>query len=225
MTSRSTSYKFEFESGNSWNYEFTFDEGHRNTLAPSGEVRAWTALDFHRCAHCPLSKDEHPQCPVAMNLDRVVEDSKTTISWTRAKVTVTTPERSYVKECATQDGLRSLFGLLMASSGCPHLDWLRPLARMHLPFATPEENLFRVVSFQLLEDFLNGRQDGGKGTEGRISERYKAVEKVNHTFKNRIRAHCQGDADKNAIAALDIFVQMFTLQLETNYSMLRKFFA
>lgn len=225
MTPRATSYTFEFENGHAWKYEFTFDETHRSMLPAGDEIREWTRLEFHKCSHCPLSSEQHPQCPVAMNLDRVVEDSKTTISFTRAKVTVTTRERSYLKECATQEGLRSLFGLLMASSGCPHLDWLRPLARLHLPFATPEENLFRVVSFQLLEDFLNGRQDGAKGAESRISERYKAVEKVNHTFKKRIRAHCQGDADKNAIAALDVFVQMFTLQLESNYSMLRKFFS
>ena len=147
---RSVTYFFEFEKGISWKYELSFDDAQRYIPPAAGTAKSWTALEFNKCPHCPLKKDTSPQCPVARNLDQIVEDSKTAISFTRAKVTVTTPERAYAKECAAQDGLRSLFGLLMASSGCPHLDWLRPLARYHLPFASADENLFRVLSLQLV---------------------------------------------------------------------------
>lgn len=218
---RTVTYLFEFENGTSWKYDLQFDDKHLYQAPSGGTAKSWTALEFQKCPHCPLKKENSPQCPVARNLDRVVEDSKAAVSFTRAKVTVSTAERSYVKECAAQDGLRSLFGLLMACSGCPHLDWLRPLARYHLPFASTDENLFRILSLQLVEDFLGGDDGTAKKSQHRIAERYKAVEKVNHTFKNRIRTYCQGDADKNAIAALDIFVQLFTYQMESNFSALR----
>lgn len=221
---RPVTYRFEFEDGTSWQYELSFDDKHVYDSAPDSNFKSWTALEFNKCPHCPLKKEASPQCPVARNLDRIVEDSKSAISFTRAKVTVVTPERNYQKECTTQDGLRSLFGLLMASSGCPHLDWLRPLARFHLPFANADESLFRVLSLQLVEDFLRSDDGTTKKSQARIAERYKAVEKVNHTFKNRIRSYCQGDADKNAIAALDIFVQLFAYQMESNFSLLRGLF-
>ena len=222
---RSITYLFEFQDGSSWKYELSFDAEQRYSAAPAGEVRPWTALEFNKCPHCPLKKSEHPQCPVARNIDRIVEDSKATISWTKSKVTVVTPERTVFKECATQDGLRSLFGLLMACSGCPHLDWMRPLARYHLPFANADESLFRILSLQLVEDFLNHGDSTMKGSEHRLLDRYKAVETVNHTFMKRIRSYVEADANKNAIAALDIFVQMFTLQLESNFSSLRMLFT
>lgn len=63
-----------------------------------------------------------------------------------------------------------------------------------------------------------------KSSEKRILERYKAVETVNHTFMKRIRSYCEADADKNAIAALDIFVQLFAYQMESNFSSLRVYF-
>ncbi len=222
---RSTTYRFEFQDGSSWNYELVFDEHQRYVVPAVETIRPWTRLEFQKCPHCPLKSDKHPQCPVARNLDRIVEDSKATISWTRSKVTVVTPERTFIKECATQDGLRSLFGLLMACSDCPHLEWLRPLARYHLPFANADESLFRVLSLQLVEDFLDPTGSNMKGSEKRILDRYKAVETVNHSFMKRIRSYVEADADKNAIAALDVFVQMFTLHLESNFSSLRPLFG
>ena len=154
----------------------------------------------------------------------MVEDSKGTLSWTRARVTVESPERTYFKECATQDGLRSLFGVVMASSNCPHLDWLRPLARFHLPFADIEETLFRSLSLQLLDDFLNAAEGGVEQSIARLKARYHEVETVNHAFVNRIRTYCQADADKNAIAALDVSVQLFPYQLSDNFQSLRTYF-
>src|SRR5690606_5088394 len=148
---------------------------------------SWTKLEFNQCPHCPLKADTSPQCPIARNLDQVVEDSKSTISWTKARVTVTTPERTFSRECSTQDGLRSLFGLLMASSGGPLLDWLRPLARVPLPFAGEDESGRRVLSVPRAEDFRTRDQSDPKGSGQRLAERYTAVETVNPTFKKRIR--------------------------------------
>ena len=220
---RKVSYRFSFADGQSWRYEFAFDEAHRYRAPAPTTPRPWTKLDFHQCSHCPLQKESSPHCPVALNLDAVVEDSKATVSHTQATVTVSTPERTYTKQCATQEGIRSLFGLLMASSGCPHLDWLRPLARFHLPFADPDENLFRILSLQCVENFLVA-SSSSISPDQRIAERYKAVEIVNHAFIERIRSHCEKDADKNAIATLDAFVQLFSYQLEANFSSLRKLF-
>lgn len=221
---RTLQYKFDFADGTSWSYDLAFDDANRFVAKESAQVKPWTQLEFRQCPHCPLKKEAHPQCPIAKNLDRIVEDSKGTLSVTKACVTVKTPERTYVKECATQEGLRALFGVIMASSGCPHLDWLKPLARFHLPFADPDETLFRVLSAQLLEHFLAGKEVSPAASCKAIEERYANVEKVNHAFKTRIRDYCKADADKNAIAALDVFVQLFQYQSQSNFQTLRRFF-
>ena len=222
---RTISYEFTLGGGATWRYDLEFDAQHR--LIPSqvtGPLRSWTDLEFQKCPHCPLQAQDSPQCPVARNIDHIVEDSKETVSHTRAQVRVTTPERQYLKECSTQDGLRSLFGLIMACSGCPHLDWLRPLARFHLPFSDADETLFRVLSLQMVESFLARSNASLPDCVAALHQRYLDVEQVNHAFIRRIRSYCLADADKNALAALDLFAQFFALHQAENFDDLRRLF-
>jgi len=218
-------YTFEFEDGSSWVYDLQFDAEHYFLPKEGTAIKEWTQLGFQQCPNCPLKAANCAQCPVARNLNQVVEDSKTTLSVKRAKVRVETSERHYEKECATQEGLRSLFGVVMASSGCPHLDWLRPLARFHLPFSDADETLFRVLSLEALKAFFSGDEVSLSSVSKKIADRYREVETVNHSFVKRIRTYCQADADKNAIAALDVFVQMFPYQMQSNFDSLRAFFS
>jgi hypothetical protein len=222
---RRISYEFTLGPGAIWRYDLDFDD--QNRLVPPlrpGPPRPWTNLEFAQCPHCPLHPADSPQCPVARNIDHIVEDSKETVSHTRASVRVVTPERTYSKDCATQEGLRSLFGLIMACSGCPHLDWLRPLARFHLPFADQDETLFRVLSLQFVESFLGASTLNLTECTAVINQRYGEVEKVNHAFIQRIRSYCRADADKNALAALDLFAQFFALHRDDDFDELRKVF-
>lgn len=223
LLSRTIVYEFSYAGGKSWRYPLQFDE--QNHLIPAsvdGPGRAWTQLGFQQCSHCPLREMDSPQCPVARNLDHIVEDTKETVSHTKASVRVVTPERTYTKECSTQDGLRSLFGLIMATSGCPHLDWLRPLARFHLPFSDHEETLFRVLALQLVESFLLNRDTSLAQGIAILNERYADVEKLNQEFIRRIRNYCHADADKNALAALDMFAQFFAIVRDDNFEDLRR---
>jgi hypothetical protein len=220
---RTITYEFSYAGGASWRYRLEFDD--QNQLIPAAEAapaRAWTHLGFQQCSHCPLREAECPQCPVARNLDHIIEDTKEIVSHTRAAVRVVTPERTYTKDCPTQDGLRSIFGLIMATSGCPHLDWLRPLARFHLPFADHEETLFRVLALQLVESFLINRDASLAEGMAVLNERYAEVEKLNQEFIRRIRNYCHADADKNALAALDLFAQFFAIVRDDNFEDLRR---
>ncbi len=221
---RTVTYDFEFEEGPGWHYELKFDEHHIFIPEQPSTGKQWTKLDFHQCSHCPLKTSEHSDCPVARNLDQVVEDSKNTLSCTRARVRVQVDQREYGKDCDTQEGLRSLFGLVMASSGCPHLDWLRPLARFHLPFSDGDETLFRVFALELLRQYFKNPESSLQSVTEVISQHYAAVIRVNHTFIERIRSYCDEDADKNAIAALDCYAQLFPLHLEARFQELEEIF-
>jgi len=222
---RTISYEFEFEDNTNWKYDLQFDDEQRLIPSPTKENRAWTKLEFNKCSHCPLNNTEHPQCPVARDIDDIVEKSKNCFSYKVSKITARTPERDYTKTCATQQGLQSIFGLIMASSGCPHLSWLRPLARFHLPFANPDETLFRVLSLQLLSEFFANQRVEASASKEALAKLYKAVEIVNHTFIGRVRGYCSGDADKNALAGLDLFIQLFELHQHSDFKPLQKYFT
>jgi hypothetical protein len=103
-------------------------------------------LEHEKCGHCPLNESEYPECPVARSLAPVVDAFEGEKSFEKVSVEVETPERSYRREAPLQDGLFSLVGLLMATSDCPHMAFLRPSARFHLPFSTSRERswLFEV---------------------------------------------------------------------------------
>lgn len=225
LPARSINYHFDFGASHEWDYLLSFDEFHHLIPDPAKQARDWTALEFCKCPHCPLSASEHPQCPVARNIDQIVEDSKDVISYVEVEVTVSTPERQYFKKCAAQNGLVSLFGLIMATSGCPHLDWLRPLARFHLPFSSIEETLFRILSLQLLGEFFTDERMDADASTKEIARKYAEVGTLNREFMQRIRAYCAGDADKNAIAALDIWIQAFELYHEDNFEPLMPYFC
>lgn len=221
---REIKYTFEFQGSKKLEYTLNFDEQNQLMGKDNGKIKDWTRLDFNQCKNCPLSVDDYIQCPVAKNIDEIVEETKDKVSYEKAYVTVETPERVYAKNCDTQEGLLSLFGLIMPTSGCPHLDWFRPLARFHLPFSTLEETMFRVLALRLVGHFLDS-DDLDKVDLDYVKKQYSAVEVVNLDFIGRMHTYCKGDADVNAVAALDLFAKLFQFEQESDFKSLRSIFA
>lgn len=221
--SRQIKYTFEFQGSKTLEYTLDFDENNFLVAKPSAKIKEWTRLDYNQCRNCPLKTSEHEQCPVAKNIDAIVEETKDKVSYEKALVTVETPDRVYSKNCDTQEGLLSLFGLIMPTSGCPHLNWFRPLARFHLPFSTLEETMFRILSMQLVGNFLATNEQGKIDLED-IKKKYTEVETVNLDFIGRMHTYCSGDADVNAIAALDLFAKLFQFEQDSDFKGLRSIF-
>lgn len=163
----------------------------------------WTRLELHQCAGCPLDPDTHPHCPAAVAMVPVIEALKDVRSHQPASVTIEAPGRTYIKETTAQGGASPLVGLVMATSGCPVLDRLRPMVETHLPFMTPEESTFRLVATYLLGQYLRSR--AGKAADfelGRIAEFFGGLEAVNTAFCRRLNSLPQEDAAVNAVVIL-----------------------
>jgi hypothetical protein len=220
---RNIKYIFKFKDDTQLDFEVNLDSELNYSSQDNSPVKEWVKLDYNKCSNCPLSSSEHESCPVAKNLDFVVEKTKNKISYEKATVSVTTPERTYIKQTDTQDGLLSLFGLIMASSGCPHLGWFQPLVRFHLPFSTVEETMFRVLSMHLVTEYLGPKEEQNYDIT-KIKKHYAEVEQVNLDFINRIRSQCKGDADLNAVAALDLFAKLFEFEFASDFDSLRSTF-
>lgn len=177
----------------------------------------WTELKFHQCSTCPLSKVQHKFCPIAVNLVDVVEFFKDSISHEKADILVETEARGYIKRTTLQDGISSIIGIYMVASGCPIMDKLRPMVRTHLPFATVEETMYRVISMYLLAQyFLSKRGMNPDWKLEKLVNIYEDIEKVNRDFRERLSAIKVNDATVNALVNLNCFADLTAFSIEEN---------
>ncbi|HAS76799.1 MAG TPA: hypothetical protein DCS69_09015, partial [Marinobacter adhaerens] len=145
-------------------YDFRFQDGRRvefkvtdKPSRPSGKLPSWTQLEHCQCSNCPLKASESSHCPAAIEILPVVEAFRDEDAYQKVEVKVTDDRRSYEKQTALEEALRSLLGLKMATSGCPVLSELKPMAVHHLPFANTDEFIMRSVSHYLLQQYFAKR--------------------------------------------------------------------
>ncbi|MFO0598427.1 MAG: hypothetical protein U0228_24185 [Myxococcaceae bacterium] len=169
----------------------------------------WTKLEFQQCPNCPLKPKDAPHCPVALQLSHVVNEFASVFSYERVAVKVTVPERTYVVgDASVQKALSSLLGVYMVTAGCPVLNQLRPMVRLHLPFAGELETVARSTSMYLLKQYFVMKR-GGKpdwSMEG-LAETYRQTGQINRAFAERLRAATTKDANVNALIILHSFAQ------------------
>ena len=138
-----------------------------NILEP---LPAWTILRFHQCPNCPFTADTHPHCPLAVNLVNVVNHFDRLLSYKEIHVDVMTGERSVSQDTTVQEGVSSLMGLVIATSGCPHTAFFKPMARFHLPFSSEEETMYRATSMYLLAQYFLKKYGAANKCVGGISK-------------------------------------------------------
>jgi hypothetical protein len=196
------SYEFSLDNGIVHRFDIRLDPVPQAAKNPASSAD-WTRLRFHQCANCPLQADDETHCPVAVDIEEVAEKFKDIISFERADVRVISEEREYFRNCDVQTGLKSLLGLVMASSSCPILSKFKPMAQFHLPFSTVDETIYRVTGAYLLKQYFLFK-DGSKpdlDLKG-LESHYEDMKQVNRDFMQRIRTASESDANLNAINIL-----------------------
>jgi len=220
-------------------YRFEFPDGHAESLKVRTPARddgpedapGWTALSFHQCANCPLSTSETPNCPMAVRLVPLVELFGKVRSYEEVTAHVESEERTVTKRTTVQRALRSLMGLLSATSDCPHVAFLRPMAHFHLPFSSAEETIYRVASMYLLAQYFRKQQGqpADAGLEG-LKAHYHELQQVNASMAKRLAelsAHDErsnGDSSVNALVLLDVFAQSMPDSIDAQLEELRPAF-
>jgi len=199
------SYHFEFPDGRSTAIQVVPPEARADA-----ELPPWTKLEFEKCSNCPLSAEKSPRCPMAVRFVPLVQLFGRLHSYDDVVARVETEERTTSKRTTVQRVLRSLMGLLSASSDCPRVTFLKPMAHYHLPFSTSEETIFRVVSTHLLAQYFRRKhgEEADLGLDG-LKQNYRELQQVNMAMARRMNAVRLEDCDGaiNALALLDIFAQ------------------
>jgi hypothetical protein len=203
------------------NYHFLFKDGSEEfvpvnlrlkdlSYIAEGEVNhpPWARLDFNKCENCPLNAKEHPYCPVAVSIGDVIPKFKDRKSFETVLLRVTTPERVFEKVTPLQQGLGSLLGIFMVTTGCPHMRTLRPMARFHLPFATVEETVYRAATTYLLAQYFRMKKNLTPDWDLKsLAREYENIQTVNMGITDRLRSISEEDANANAIVVLDVFAK------------------
>jgi len=220
-------YTFEVQNREKIVYPIFLDE---KTVSLVSEGQAvppnWTALENCQCKVCPLIKERDPYCPIAVNIDRLVEYFKDIYSIDMMHITVVTEERGYFKEAPAQRGLSSILGVIMATSGCPIMNFLKPMARFHLPFSTSDETIIRSTSMYLLTQYFIAKKGSKPDISlDKLNRAYGDVQQVNIGMCKRIATVVKKtDATSNAVIILDTFSQLLGMEIDNKLDSMQSLF-
>ncbi len=199
-------YKFQFEDKTEKQFDIVLNAKTLEVLhTPNTSQPEWTRLNYHQCSNCPLDATVQ-HCPVALNIAHLIDEFKFATSYDKTWVVVETAERAYTSETTVQNGLSAILGIYMTTSNCPVMDFLRPMVRFHLPFATAQETVFRAVSMFLVAQYFRQRKGlSPDWTLEKLVDIYKEVGKVNKGMWNRLSNASSFDANVNALIVLNTF--------------------
>ena len=211
-----------------FNYDIELEDGQRTrfhialnpltlTMMPASPAPypSWTQLSYQQCTCCPLSCQTHLYCPIAVNITELVDRFKDILSHKNCVVVCETVDRTYSKRTSAMEGLTSVFGIVMATSNCPVMNFLKPMARFHLPFASVEETTARSTSLFLLGQYFEYKKGRVNGFDfDNLEKSYARVQRVNEGLLARIRSLGNRDADKNAIITLHSISQFLSMEID-----------
>lgn len=218
-------YCFDFNDGSKKRFLIQIDPDTFIVKTTDKKPPEWALLNHYQCSCCRLDNSSHTYCPLAVNISELITAFKDIISHESCLVSCITNERTYTKNTIVQDGLSSILGIIMASSGCPTMKILQPMARFHLPFASVDESMFRAVSVYLLRQYFIEKKGGtGDFNLNVMQKYYEQIEQVNSGILKRIDSSSHLDADKNAIVILNCLAQILHMEVDDNLSSLEALF-
>ncbi len=209
-------YQIELEDGQRTRFDIQLDPVTLTMRPASPEpYPAWTQLSYKQCQCCPLSPQTTLYCPIAVNITELVDRFKDILSHKNCLVVCETIDRTYSKKTSAMDGLTSVFGIVMATSNCPVMNFLKPMARFHLPFSSVEETTARSTSLFLLGQYFEYKKGSVKTFDfDQLESNYARVQLVIEGLLGRIQSLVNLDADKNAIITLHSLSQFLSMEMD-----------
>jgi len=227
MRKISIQYRFDLPDGNEEIFDLSLDATRIELLDNiPAHPPAWTALGFHQCPHCPLSVERHPHCPLAANLVRIVSRFDRFVSYETIFVKVIIGGKTISQTTSVQAAVSSMMGLVIATCGCPHTQFFKPMAFFHLPLASEEETVYRATSMYLLAQYFIAQQGGQFEQDfSGLMEIYRNIHTVNVAIAERLRAASETDSSVNAIIILDMFAKALPYAIKESLDEVGPLFA
>lgn len=220
-------YTIELDDGQHAGVRIAMDPVTLTMMPASSEpYPTWTQLTYNQCECCSLSPTSHPYCPIAVNITDLVDRFKDILSHQHCKIVCETVDRTYSKKTSAMEGLTSVFGIVMATSNCPVMNFLKPMARFHLPFSSVQETTVRSTSLFLLGQYFEYKKGRVSSFDfHKLEKSYAQVQRVNEGLLARIRSLGSRDADKNAIITLHSISQFLSMEMDFSLTSIAHLFA
>lgn len=209
-------YKLRFADGKLIEFPILIDKL-SCSFVPEAQISPphWALLDYQQCGNCPLRKAETPFCPIAINLVPVLELCNSIASYQTLSLEVVTAERTISGETTMQRAMSSILGLIMATSPCPHTEYLKPMARFHLPLASKDETIYRTTSMYMLAQYFRRKAGLDFSLElDQLTTIYENLQIINKALAKRLQAAVNEDATVNAVILLNLLSQAVTWSIE-----------
>lgn len=224
MNKRDIQYQFSFKNETKCQFNFRFKEIKTGfEKKPPNKFPNWTLLKNNQCPNCPL-KVKH--CPLAVNIVDIIEKFDGLLSYETVDLVVVSQNQEISIKTTIQQGMSSLMGLIIASSGCPHTSFFAPMAHFHKPLASIHEKVFRAASSYLLSQYF--LQQEGRDTEfdlKGLTDIYKNLRIVNKAIAKRLRSITESDSAVNAIIILDSHAQALPLMMDSALNDIKQTFS
>ncbi len=214
--SNAITYIFQLDSGAEHCFDVVFDRP-----AAGGDLPDWTLLDTHKCGNCPLASAPGARCPAAADLVPIIEKFSALASIDNVEVRVVREQYESHKRTDTQTALSALIGLILATSACPILSRMRPLAHTHLPFPTETDSVYRIITMHLLRCYLAGT----KPDLGNLTDFFADFEVLNDAFARRLKRAIQNDASINALVVLHSRNMIASFSIDEKLDEIRAWFG
>jgi hypothetical protein len=220
-------YIFHLKGGKIARFPLAINEASMEVVLSTDSSKPdWTRLEFHQCPNCPLDPETQPFCPLSLSLNSLMHGGDQLISYDTLAVEVQTPQRRVHQITTAQEALSALMGLIIATSGCPHTAFFKPMARFHLPMADLDETIFRAASMYLTAQYFISRS-GGKADlelEG-LKDIYKNIQVVNRSIADRLREVSSQDGMVNGLIILDLFAKEMPPSIDEALESLKPLFS
>jgi len=219
-------YCFRFSKKKQEIYNIEIDNNNLELVGNEPEnIPYWADLEFNKCPNCPLKIVSNPHCLLTLNLVNVINSFDQILSLDLIDLEVKMKERNISQQTTAQKALSSLIGLLIATSGCPHTEFLKPMARFHLPLAGMEETIYRACSMYLLGQYFKKNEESKFEItlEGLILI-YKNLETINASVTKRLIAATKAVAVINSLIMLDVYSKAMPIVIESSLEEIRPLF-
>lgn len=203
-------YWLKFDDGAECHLVWNFDPSMRQKQPSDLVAPRWTKLSIAQCAHCPLKCDVEEYCPAAISVYDILQPLSGRSGEEDVLCEVRTPQRTIKERVALKVAVGSCLGLALATCGCPVLDLLRPMAFLHIPFASASETYVRNFGMALLGFWLRAQKnmDDGLGLE-HFHQYQERLSQINQAMCQRLGGAAQPELGKDAVLVLDVFAQFF----------------
>ncbi len=226
MKSVHIQYRFRLQGGKTERFDLRLDPRSLEVIQKTPRpLPKWTTLTYFRCPNCPLNPRISRHCPAAVCLTQWLERFALLLSPGEVMIRVKTPWRLISIQTSTRDGLASLMELLIVVSGCPHMSFLKPLARFHLPFGGNAESAWHAVSAYLMLQYFRAWDGGGRIDLEGLARHQVDMQAVHQGIAQRLGSLRCAAAKIDCAALSGIFTERMPLAVDAFIEEIRHLFG